>query len=265
MKRTKITALFALLALFASVLVAFTGCNTVQETGRTNLVLLSVQEEQQMGAQSYKEILAQSKLSTDKNMNARLDAIAKRIVEAVGSAAAPGTAWEWHVIEDETVNAFALPGGKIAVYSGLMKMASDDELAFVVGHEIAHVTARHGAERMSQQAVLSAVGSVLVGGVKSSNQALFEAAYGLGANLGILLPYSRKNEYEADEIGSLYAARAGYNPQSGITMLQKLKALSGGGASTREWLSTHPLDDNRIAAMQALLPSRMEIYEQNKR
>lgn len=254
--------LVAIFAVFVALLLV--ACNTVQETGRKNLVLLSLEEEQELGTQSYNEILKESKISTDKAMNERLDSIAKKIVAAVGSATPAGTQWEWHVLEDETINAFAVPGGKIAVYSGLMKIANDDELAYVVGHEIAHVTARHGAERMSQQAVLAMVESALIGNSSSSTALLFQVAYGLGAQYGVLLPYSRKNEYEADEIGSLYAARAGFHPQGGITMLQKLNSLSG-GSSTPEWLSTHPLDENRIAALKALEPSRMEIYNQSKK
>lgn len=250
--------------LSALLLLFFTGCNTVKETGRTSLILMSVEEEQQMGIETYEEILSESTISANAEYNERLDRIAKKIIEAVGDAAPSGTAWEWHVLQDNTVNAFAVPGGKIAVYSGLMAIASDDELAYVVGHEIAHVTARHGAERMSQQALLNAVENKLTGSMTSEkNKALFETAYGLGINVGILLPYSRQNEYEADEIGSLYAAKAGFNPMGGISMLNKLKVLSQ-GAESPEWLSTHPLDDNRIAALEKLLPERMKIYSSTK-
>lgn len=261
MKKGNVFKLLCIALLFI-----FSSCSTVQETGRTSLMLFSVEEEQQMGKQSYAQIMSESKLSTDKTMNARLNAVASRIITAVGDSAPAGTEWEYHVIDDDQVNAFAVPGGKIAVYSGLMKIATDEELAYVVGHEIAHVTARHGAERMSQQTVVSLVGSLVSSSMKSSTSAmLFEVAYGLGANVGILLPYSRKNEYEADEIGSLYAARAGYNPEGGISMLNKLKTQSGNSGTSIEYLSTHPLDDNRIAALQKIMPNRMELYTQNAR
>ena len=142
-----------------------------------------------------------------------------------------------------------------------MAIASDEELAYVVGHELGHVTARHGAQRMSQQAVISAVGSLAQGAMKSdTSAALFSVAYGLGSEYGVILPYSRQNEYEADDLGSLYAARAGYNPDGGISMLQKLKTLSG-SSSMPEWLSTHPLDDNRIAKIKELYKRNTEEYK----
>lgn len=254
-----------LIALCALALLFVTACSTVPETGRTTLMLLSVEEEQQLGTDSYRQILAESKLSQNATYNARLDAVAKRIIGAVGGDMAASTPWEYHVIEDEQVNAFALPGGKIAVYSGLMKMATDEELAFVIAHEVAHITARHGAERMSQETVVSLVGAVLGSSISSQGgQALFQVAYGLGTQVGVTLPHSRKNEYEADEIGTLYAARAGYNPQGCISMLQKLSELSGGN-STPEWLSTHPIDENRIARVNTLLPARMEEYNRSKK
>lgn len=234
----------------------------VESTGKNALILMSLEEEQQLGTESYNEILKESKLSTNVTYNKRLDEVAKRLIQAVGKDAPEGTQWEYHVIEDEQVNAFAVPGGKIAVYSGLMAIASDEELAYVVGHELGHVTARHGAQRMSQQAVISLVGSVVQSSMKSdTSAALFSVAYGLGSEYGIVLPYSRQNEYEADNLGSLYAARAGYNPDGGLSMLQKLKSLSGGGNSMPEWLSTHPLDDNRIAKLKELYQRNTEEYK----
>lgn len=254
----KFTLVIALL-----IAVHFLGCaySKVESTGKNALILMSLEEEQQLGTESYNEILKESKLSTNVTYNKRLNEISERLIKAVGKDAPEGTKWEYHVIEDEQVNAFAVPGGKIAVYSGLMAIASDDELAYVVGHELGHVTARHGAQRMSQQTVISLVGSLVQSSMKTERSAmLFSVAYGLGSEYGIVLPYSRQNEYEADDLGSLYAARAGYNPDGGISMLEKLKSLSG-GSSMPEWLSTHPLDDNRIAKIKGLYKRNSEEYK----
>ncbi|MCQ2579698.1 MAG: M48 family metallopeptidase [Treponemataceae bacterium] len=233
----------------------------VESTGKNALILMSLEEEQQLGAESYNEILKESTISKNATYNKRLETVAKRLIEAVGTDAPEGTEWEYNVIEDDQVNAFAVPGGKIAVYSGLMAIASDDELAYVVGHELGHVTARHGAQRMSQETVISLVGSLVQGSLKSDrSQAIFSIAYGLGSEYGLVLPYSRKNEYEADDLGSLYAARAGYNPDGGLSMLKKLKEL-GGSSSVPEWLSTHPLDDNRIQKLQQLYERNVAEYK----
>ncbi|NLK45220.1 MAG: M48 family metallopeptidase [Treponema sp.] len=233
----------------------------VESTGKNAFILMTPAEEQQLGTEAYNEILKECKLSTNADYNRRLDEIAKRLIVSVGKDAPEGTKWEYHVIEDEQVNAFAVPGGKIAVYSGLMAIASDEELAYVVGHELGHITARHGAQRMSQQSVISLVGALVQNSLKSEKSAtLFSVAYGIGSEYGVVLPYSRKNEYEADDLGSLYAARAGYNPEGGITMLNKLKSLSGSSV-VPEWLSTHPLDDNRIAKLQTLYQRNVEEYK----
>lgn len=233
----------------------------VESTGKNALILMSLSEEQQLGRESYAEILRESKLSTNKEYNDRLNNVASRLISAIGNEAPVGTVWEYHVIEEDVVNAFALPGGQFAVYTGLMAIANDDELAYVVGHELSHVTARHGAQRMSQQAVISVAGQLAQGMFNSSaKQQIFAVAYGLGTELGATLPFSRSNELEADDVGSRYAAQAGFNPAGGITMIDKLAAASGGSSSS-DWLSTHPADSKRKSQLQNLYARNKSIYE----
>jgi predicted Zn-dependent protease len=205
-------------------------------------------------------------VSTDPALNERVQRVGKRISVAVGGDL-PSAEWEFVVFaDDKEVNAFALPGGKVGVYSGLLRVAvTDDELAVVMGHEIGHVTARHGAERMSE-ALLIAVGGVAldVGLRDNSNRTAWLAAYGLGASLGVVLPYSRLNESEADEIGLVYAAKAGYDPHAGVSFWQRMLEEGKGKAKVPPFLSTHPTDERRIAHIQSLLPKVVPVFEQHR-
>lgn len=254
-------------------LLLLAACYTNPVTGRKSLVLISQGEELSLGAASFTDIRAKEKVSHDPRMNARVTRVGQRIAQAVGNEL-PGAKWEFVVFESDELNAFALPGGKVGVYSGLLRLAeSDAELATVMGHEIGHVIARHGAERMSEAMVMQlggAVGSAAIG-MKSDNpqaRQLFELAYGGATTLGRTLPHSRGNELEADRMGAIYAARAGYDPRAGVTFWQKMtaqkdaKAKSGGKLS--ELLSTHPADTKRIADLKALMPQVVPIYEQNR-
>ncbi len=259
-KRTeRLVPVLALLGLLA-------GCYTVPETGRRSLMLVSTGQELKLGADEFSQMKGQGKVSTDPEMNLRVSRVGARIARAVGSDL-PSAQWEFVVFDDpKEVNAFALPGGKVGVYSGLLKVAvTDDELAVVMGHEIGHVTARHGAERMSE-ALLIAVGGVAldVGLKDNKNREAWLAAYGAGAALGVVLPYSRLNENEADEIGLIYAARAGYDPHGGVTFWQRMLKESEGKAKLPGFLSTHPTDARRIEHIQGLLPKVMPIYEQHR-
>ncbi|HYC71233.1 MAG TPA: M48 family metallopeptidase [Opitutaceae bacterium] len=252
-------------------LLALSGCYTVPETGRKSLVLVSPAEEAQLGAQSFAELRSKERISNDPVHVERVRRVGGRIATAVGDDL-PSARWEFAVFESPDVNAFALPGGKVGVYTGLLRLAeSDDELATVIGHEIAHVTARHGAERMSEAAVLGAVGAAgtaYAGNRFGSDKAqAFAAAYGAGATLFRVLPHSRSNESEADYIGMRYAARAGYDPRAAITFWQKMarqKQQAGGGA-TPVFLSTHPSDTQRIADLQQQVPEVMPLYEEASR
>ncbi len=251
------------------------GCYTNPVTGRKSLVLLSQGEELTLGAESFQAIREKEKVSTDPAANARVTRIGQRIAESVGNEL-PGAKWEFVVFDSKELNAFALPGGKVGVYTGLLQLAeSDAELATVMGHEIGHVIARHGAERMSEATVISGLGALGAAAVEAKSPAYrqtFELAYGGLTTVGRVLPHSRNNESEADRMGAIYAARAGYDPRASITfwekmMAQKQKADKGGGGvagSLGALMSTHPADTKRIADLKALMPSVLPIYEKNK-
>jgi metalloendopeptidase OMA1, mitochondrial len=253
---------FALLAL-----VFLTGCTTVQETGRSQLMLVSPSEEAKMGLSAFAQIKKDEKISTDRALNARIQTIGKRIAISVGREI-PNAQWEFVVFDSPTVNAFALPGGKVGVYTGLIKLAaSDDEIAIVMGHEIAHVTSRHGAERTSQNYAIAGVGLIAAIGMETQHvdpakRNLALAAYGVGATVGFMLPYSRLHESEADSIGLRFAAGAGYDPRAAVTFWRKMAAQ--GGAKPPEFLSTHPADSTRIANLQNLAPQYVPLYQQSK-
>ena len=242
------------------------GCYTVPETGRQSFILSPLADDVQMGAQAFAEAKSKEKISTDAGANARVQNIGKRIADAVGSNL-PGAQWEFVVFDaPETINAYALPGGKVAVYTGLLKLAtSDDELAFVMGHEIAHVTSRHGAERMNEAALVQGVGAIVDATSKNSQyRDLYLQVYGGGANV-MMLKFSRSNESEADFVGLRYAAKAGYDPRAAIAFWKKMDAASAkAGNKPPEFLSTHPSDERRIAALEAELPQVIPIYEANR-
>jgi predicted Zn-dependent protease len=262
-------------SLLASALLALTACYTNPVTGRRSLVLLSQGEEVSLGQQSFSDIRKKEKVSNDPGYNSRVTRIGQRIAQAVGNEL-PDAKWEFVVFDSPELNAFALPGGKVGVYTGLLKLAeSDSELATVMGHEIGHVIARHGAERMSEALLISGLGEVAGTVVETKagagNRQLFDLAYGGVATVGRVLPHSRNNESEADRMGAVYAARAGYDPRSAITFWQKMVAQkqasekSGGkGAGLSALLSTHPADEKRIADLKALMPQVVPIYEANR-
>lgn len=254
--------LLALIVAAASLLLS-TACTTVQETGRSQLILMSAAEEASLGVQAFSQIKRQEKISTDPAVNARIQRIGKRIASAVGRDL-PNAQWEFVVFESDQINAFALPGGKVGFYTGLINLASsDDEIAIVMGHEVAHVTSRHGAERQSQ-AMLIGLGGVALG-VGTRNDKNFEyymLAYGMGSTLGTLA-YSRNHETEADIVGLRFAARAGYDPRAAVTFWTKMAAKESGPRPPK-FLSTHPPSAERIENLKRLVPQYMPIYEQAK-
>lgn len=249
---------------FLAVFAVLAGCYTVPETGRQAFIL-PLFDDVQMGAQAFAEIRAKEKISTDSAAIARVKRVGERIAQAVGDRM-PGAQWEFVVFDEPgTVNAFALPGGKVGVYTGLLNLAAtDDELAFVMGHEIAHVTSRHSAQRAS--AMLVAAGGAAAADALSKNnenRELFLAAYGLFATGGTLA-YSRFHESESDLIGLRFAAHAGYDPRASVTFWQKMANAAGKGAKPPVFLSTHPSDKGRIADLQEQIPQVMPIYEANR-
>lgn len=254
------------------VLLVVGGCETNPYTGRHQLLMTSVAEEMQMGTQAYAQVKSDPKVrqSQDPREIEPVRRVAARIIEAAKRSKygemAQQFQWEVTVIKDDkTLNAFALPGGKIAVYTGIFSVAKTEAgLAAVMGHEVVHALARHGAERMSQgqltnaalQAAGAAVGASGGGGMMS--QAAM-AALGVGAQVGVLLPFSRQHESEADYIGILLAADAGYDPRESVHLWERMEQHSGGGAQA-EFLSTHPGHETRIEQLKQWMPEAMAIY-----
>ena len=251
---------------------ALTGCQTNPYTGRSQLLITSVDEEMKMGAQAYDQINGDPKVivSQDPREVEPVKRVAARIIEAAKRSKYAEMAkqfqWEVKVIKDDkTANAFALPGGKIAVYTGIFPMAKTEAgLAAVMGHEVVHALARHGAERMSQgrltDAALGVAGAAIGSG--SQNPLLGQAtmaALGVGAKVGVLLPFSRKHESEADYVGILMAADAGYDPRESIALWERMARSSGGGQA--EFLSTHPSHGTRINQLRTWMPEAMSIYQ----
>ncbi len=248
----------------------FIGCTKAPITGRSQLITVSPQQELALGFESAKQVLQKEKVSSDPQKNAMVKRIGQGIAQVANGqySIAKTFQWEFFVIDNnEEANAFCLPGGKVFVYTGLFKyVANDDELAMVMGHEIGHALARHGAERMSS-GQLQQIGGQVVGAVMQSrgnptNTAMVMSAFGIGSQLGVMLPHSRTQEYEADHIGLVLAAKAGYNPRSALTFWEK---FSKSGKTPPEYLSTHPAPTNRIAKIKSLLPNVMPLYNASKR
>lgn len=239
------------------------GCYTVPETGRKSLILPLVNDAAQ-GASAFADMKAKQEISKDAEKNARVQRVGKRIAAAVGDAL-PGANWEFVVFYGPTtVNAFALPGGKVGVYSGLLDLVeSDDEIAIVMGHEIAHVTSRHGAERMSLGfiALLGGVATEISTKGRGSHD-LIMLSYGALAIEGTLA-FSRKHESEADYIGLRFAAKAGYDPRAAITFWQKM-AMAGTASKLPPFLSTHPSQDRRMRDLREWIPQVLPLYEEAK-
>lgn len=246
------------------VVMALTGCAIVPETGRQQLVLLSPREEMQLGLTEFEKIKQSKPISRDAAANAMLQEVGRRI-SAV--AELPGAQWEFVLFEDpDTPNAFCLPGGKVGVFTGILPITKNEAgLATVVSHEVAHAVARHGAERVSQGLLLQLGGVALDAAMRNHTQQARQivlSAYGLGGTVGVLLPYSRRQELEADHIGLLYMARAGYDPREAVEFWKRFAEYNrqrGGGASI-EFLSTHPVDATRIRELERLLPQALAEY-----
>ena len=255
---------FKKIILGAILALLFIGCTKAPITGRSQLIMIDKQQELALGFQSAQEVLKKEKISSDPQKNAMVKRIGQRIANVSGQS---NYKWEFFVIEnDKEANAFCLPGGKVFVYTGLFKyVANDDELAAVMGHEIGHALARHGAERMSRGQLAQTGGqllsAVMQGRGNPQNTAMVMQAFGIGTQLGIMLPHSRVQEYEADHIGLVLAAKAGYNPQAALSFWEK---FSQNGQTPPEYLSTHPAPVNRIKEIRALLPQLMPLYNANR-
>jgi predicted Zn-dependent protease len=255
-------AIRALLPLLALLPLAASACHTVEYTGRTGLILLSESQENSMGEEAYAEITGKAKLSDDPHWTAVVDRVGKKIA-AVSNK--PDFAWEFKLIDDpKTVNAFCLPGGKVAFYSGILPVCKDEAgVAVVMGHEVAHAVARHGGERVSQQLVLQLGAAIVVAAFQKKDEGTQEAVlalYGIGTAVAFALPFSRKHESEADYIGLLLMAKAGYDPREAPRFWERMSA--GGGQQPPEWISTHPSHETRIADLESRVPEAMQLYQE---
>ena len=263
----KLLQAFLLVTIAASVI----GCQSAPVTGRKQFMLVPESQAIEASKDAYAQTLApiqkQGKLNDDPALKARVDRITARLI-AQAVTYRPDTAnWDWQVavIDDpNTMNAWCMAGGKMAIYTGLIQKLNltDDEIAQVMGHEIAHALAKHTAERMStamaSQAALQ-VGAVLLGTQSATSQAALQAA-AVATTVGVQLPNSRQQESEADRIGIELAAKAGYNPQAAVTLWEKMGRASGGKGGS-DFLSTHPADAKRQQALAALVPQMMPYYE----
>ncbi|MDH3622644.1 MAG: M48 family metallopeptidase [Myxococcales bacterium] len=238
-------------------------CSTTM-TGRRQLTLIDDAKMDEMGLAAFASLKQQGELSQDVMVNDYVQCVATAILEVIPPGAGPKNGkWEALVFDDPTPNAFALPGGKIGVHTGMLDVATTPgQLAAVLGHEVGHVLLRHGNERMSQSILAdSAVqaGSIAAGAAVPEYQDLIVGGLGVGAQYGVLLPFSRKHEVEADQVGQIFMAEAGFYPVEAITLWQKMAEL--GNEAPEQWQSTHPSDQTRIARLQRNLPRAMRDYE----
>ena len=247
-------------ALVTLALLVLAACETVPVTGRSQLVLIPEGTEVAMGLDSYQQVLHNAKVSSDPRLNEQVTRVGRRIAEATGRR---DYQWEFRVIEDNQANAFCLPGGKVAVYTGILPITRDDDgLAAVLGHEVAHAVARHGGERLSQTLVVQTGLAATQAALADRNPAVVQsvaALLGAGASVGLLLPWSRGQESEADHLGLIYMAKAGYPPRAARDLWVRMSEASGGGKKL-EFLSTHPSDATRIAQIEGWLPEAQQHF-----
>ena len=220
-------------------------------TNRSQMIFVSSSEEMALGEKSYKEALNEAKVINNTKDSQRIKIIGQKIAQV---SQKNDFKWEFNLVEDDQANAFCLPGGKVVVYTGILKYAkNDDQLATVISHEIAHALARHGAERMTTSMVqqgVGVVGNVALGATAPQYQNLFNQTYGIGSNLGVILPYGRMQESEADEIGIYLMAKAGYNVNEALKFWEN---MSKGKEEGSDFFSTHPSSANRINDIEKVI------------
>ncbi len=262
---------FNLICLFLIISI-ITACSTVPLTGRKQLNIIPASTMLSMSFGQYDDFLKNNKLSTNKKNTEMVKRAGKKIQVAVEKYFAQknlsnelqGYNWEFNLVESKDVNAWCMPGGKVVIYTGILPITKNETgLAVVMGHEIAHAVAEHGNERMSQGLITQFGGLALAKAVENKpkeTQALWMGAFGLGAQVGVLLPFSRLHESEADHLGLIFMALAGYDPNQAVKFWQRMAKMKGGQAPP-EFLSTHPSDDTRINKIKNHLPEAMKYYK----
>jgi predicted Zn-dependent protease len=263
--QTKITVFLVSLALLV------TGCTKAPLTGRTQLSLIPAGEMLSMSYQQYDTFLQENKVSSDAAATAKVKRVGAKIQGAVESYfAANGMAgrldgyrWEFNLVESDQVNAWCMPGGKVVFYEGILPICEDETgIAVVMGHEVAHAVAEHGNERMSQGLLAQGGLMVLAKALEekpAETQQLWMTAFGLGAQMGVLLPFSRTQESEGDHLGLIFMAMAGYDPSAAVSFWERMAAEGGG--KPPEFMSTHPSDATRIRKINEHLPEAMSYYK----
>ena len=262
---TKIISVFVVLAMVIS-------CSTVPLTGRSQLNIIPSSTMLSMSFSQYDQFLDQNKVSNNKTQTRIVKKVGHKIQKAVEdyfaekgiSEELKGYEWEFNLVESEQVNAWCMPGGKVVIYTGILPITKTETgLAVVMGHEIAHAIAEHGGERMSQGLLTNLGGMALAKALEKKpeeTQQLWMAAFGIGAQVGVMLPFSRLHESEADHLGLIFMAMAGYNPKEAVDFWKRMAEMKK-GQSPPEFLSTHPSDETRIEDLKKLLPKAMKYYK----
>ncbi len=269
MIKPKLLAVYA--ALLLAGIISVHSCTTVPVTGRKQVNLLPESQMVGMSLTNYQEFLKTHKISTDAEKTAIVKRTGANISKAVEDflkskgkeKLLSNYAWEYNLVQEDVPNAWCMPGGKVVVYTGILPYTiTEAGLAVVMGHEVAHAVARHGNERMSQGLVLQFGGMALDVALQEkpeATKALFLQAYGLGSQVGVLLPYSRLHETEADKLGLIFMAMAGYDPEEAVKFWERM--AKAGGQKPPEFLSTHPGDEKRIADLKAFMPEAKKYYK----
>ena len=268
-KHSKVWLMIVTLTISALIV---TACSSVPLTGRKRLNLIPDSEIMTMSFSQYDSFLKDHKLSTNKAQTASVKRVGQKIAAAVEtyfkqngmSNQISGFQWEFNLVADDTPNAWCMPGGKVVFYEGILPITQTEAgIAVVMGHEIAHAVAKHGSERMTQEmgAQLGATAlSLAISEKPEQTQAIYQTAFGVATQLGVMLPYSRTHESEADRLGLIFMAMAGYNPEEAVEFWGRMEAMSGGGG-TPGFLSTHPTNKARIRDLQKALPEAMGYYK----
>jgi predicted Zn-dependent protease len=262
---------FRVISLISLIVLIFS-CQTVPITGRQQISLIPSENVLSMSYTNYSEFMSKNKVIADSQEARMVKSVGVKIQNAVEryfadnkmSNQLSGYKWEFNLVDNKEVNAWCMPGGKVVVYSGILPVTQDETgLAIVMGHEIAHAIAKHGDERLSQGLLAQMGGTALSTALSQKpkeTQELFLSAYGLGTQVGVLLPYSRLQESEADRLGLIFMAMAGYDPHPAVDFWKRMSS-SKQGASPPEFLSTHPADESRIKNIQKLMPEAMRYYK----